>query len=717
MNVMKKIFLLVLFATFFATNTKASHNYGGEITYEYIGANSYEITTILYTDCQGVPPTPSINVNYLSINCGVNQMVSLAKVYTKDISQVCDTMLLACNGGSLPGQYETKYQGVIMILPTCNDWVLSYDQCCRGIPTNLSSPTVNFHLETTFDNTLFLNKSPYFADSPRWMIPVNGMNLINAGAYDPDGDSLHYSLVAPKASASTSVNYAASYSASQPFGATSTSIDPKTGIISTLAQNSGQFLIGVKVDEFRNGQLISSTKRDFTTNVYVGSSSLPEITNVSLNIAGCTVDTISMDIFSSDVNDTIITSILYPFAPGNLPYFSNTTAPLNENTAYLLDTNKLTWDLAGLDPNREYIIYVNVEENTCPIKQVQSYAVVVSTSYCVWPGDANNDLVADVWDLLPIGVYNGYVGYDRANATLNWTGQWCQNWGITQGSGDDIKHIDCNGDSLITADDTTAIMLNYNLTHTKSGNSISVGPNDPNLFVDITPDTVGTSAPLAIPIHLGTSTLPADSVYGVAMRISYDKTKIDSIAGVTVDYSNSWLGTKGVDLITLDTNFYDNGYIDVAIVRNDGQMMSGFGELLTLNVITIDNLSGKSASYGTLHVDFVKTTIINLEEGLRPHNQVEDSVVIKDVTTGLGELFTEDDIKVFPNPNNGMFKIYTGMKDVSFEMFSITGQLVKMSSEYVNGYHNVDMLNLKKGIYLIKFSSDRNILIKKVIIN
>lgn len=713
---MKKITLLLLLASLFAINTNASHNYGGEITYEYIGANSYEVSVKLYTDCSG-PVLPSINVNYTSASCSINQMINLSKVYTKDISQVCDTMLLSCNGGSLPGEYESLYKGTIIALSPCNDWVLSYDVCCRGVPTNTTTPTANFYIETTFDNTLFLNKSPYFADSPRWMIPVNGASLINAGAYDADGDSLYYSLVAPKSSSASTINYAASYSATQPFGPTATTIDSKTGIISTLGQQAGQFLIAVKVDEFRNGQLISSTIRDFTTNVYVDPDPLPEITNASLNLTGCTVDTVSLDIYSSDGNDTITTSILYPSAPGNLPIFSNlTSAPFNTNTDYLVDTNTFSWDLAGLEPNREYIVYINVEEDVCPIRHIQSYAVIVSTSYCVWPGDANNDLIADVWDVLPIGVFNATTGSVRPSATLNWEGQWSPNWGTNQASGDDIKHVDCNGDGTIDANDTTAILLNYNLTHTKSISGIG-GINDPDLYVDIALDTVPTSTPLAIPVMLGTSTLQADSVYGIAMSISYDKTKIDSIAGVTVDYSNSWIGTQGVDLITVDTNFYDNGQIDIALVRNDGQMMSGFGEVLTLNVITIDNLSGKGATYGTLPVDFIKVTIIDNKEGERPHNQMADSVVIKDVTTGLGESLNENSINIYPNPNNGQFKVYTADENVLFEMYNVSGQIIQTDVEYNAGYYNFDMRNLKKGLYMMKFYNDTDVVIKKIIIN
>lgn len=716
---MKKLILLTMIVSFFTVNTSASHNYGGEITYEWVSGSMYNVTMILYTDCGGVPPGTSINIDYSSVSCGINQPRTLFRVSTEDMSQVCDTMLLSCNGGSLPGVYKTVYQGTITAISSCNDWVLSYDLCCRGFPTNINSSTPFFYIETTFDNTVHLNnKSPYFADNQRWMIPVNGLNLINAGAYDADGDSLYYSLVTPKASNATTVVYAAGYSALQPFGGSSTTIDPNTGIISTMASTMGQFLIGVKVDEFRDGQLISSVKRDFTTNVYNNPNALPSITNLNLGSFNlCTVDTLNVDVYSADPMDTITTSILYPFAPGNLPVFTNTTAPFNSNTDYLNDTNTLEWDLAGLSPNKDYVIYINVEDNQCPFKSIQSYAVTVSTSYCVWPGDANNDLVADVWDVLPIGVYNGTTGSVRPSATINWDGQWSPNWGVNQGSGDDIKHVDCNGDATIDANDTTAILLNYNLTHTKSGGNSFSGINDPDLFIGIIPDTVPTMTPLSIPVELGTSLTPADSVYGIAMRISYDETKIDSIAGVSVDYSNSWLGTKGVDMITLDTNFYDNGYIDIALVRTDGQMMTGFGEVLTLNVITIDNLSGKGTSYGTLVVDFVKTTIIDIKEALRPHNQKLDSVVIKDITSGLNETFEHSKINIYPNPNNGTFNIYLEDLSTTFEIYNVAGQLIEASIISNKGVQNVSLPNADKGLYFVRFYNDNKVInTEKVII-
>lgn len=723
---MKKVVLLTILLTLIGLNSKATHNNGGDITYRWVSANTYNIKMTLYVDCSSVMPD-TIAYNSFSSSCGINRFDTLYLSLREDVSQVCDTMLLSCNGGSISGQTKWVYEATVSGYTPCNDWRLSYSLCCRSTgPLNVNASVANFYIETTFDNTIQPNNSsPYFADNPRWYAPVNGANLINAGAYDAEGDSLHYSLVAPRSANGTPIAYNIGYSINQPFGGMSTSIDSKTGIISTLAPNVGQFIISVRLDEFRNGQLLSSVYRDFATNVYVNANALPQITNSSLGINNlCTIDTLKLDIYSQDATDTITTSILYPFSPttivnpGGGPFFSNTSAPLNSNKDHLTDTNTLQWILLGLLKDKEYTIYINVEDEVCPIKNVQSYAVVVSTSYCVWPGDADNDLIADIFDVLPIGVYYGNTGTARAGATLNWEGQWSQNWGPKQVSGDDIKHADCNGDGVIDGNDTTAILLNYNLTHAKSGGIGLAGANDPDLYVDIIPDTVGTSAPLSIPIKLGTPSVPADSVYGIVLRMSYDPKKIDSLAGVTVDYSNSWLGTEGVDMITLDTNFYDNGQIDVGLVRTDGQMISNaFGEVLTLNVITIDNLSGKSANYGSLIFDFIDAKIIDINEADRPFNQLIDSVVIKDITTGI-TIAENNHMVIAPNPTSGKFSISANHSIENVQIYNTLGQAIDFVSNNNGKQRIIDLTQNEKGIYMVKVVyEDNSFTIRKMIVH
>ncbi|MFM2048064.1 MAG: hypothetical protein RI955_612, partial [Bacteroidota bacterium] len=104
-----------------------------------------------------------------------------------------------------------------------------------------------------------------------------------------------------------------------------------------------------------------------------------------------------------------------------------------------------------------------VDANGC---STTAYDTVNRPSDCVWPGDANSDLVADNLDIFPIGLLNGTTGPVRNNASLIWIDQPATTFGTTaSGFTVDAKHADCNGDGIIDGNDTTAILQNYGSTH------------------------------------------------------------------------------------------------------------------------------------------------------------------------------------------------------------------------------------------------------------
>jgi hypothetical protein len=75
--IMKKVLLLSILSILMGLNAKATHNYGGEITYEWVSASTYNVRLVLYVDCQGPPPTASININIASASCALNQVKTL----------------------------------------------------------------------------------------------------------------------------------------------------------------------------------------------------------------------------------------------------------------------------------------------------------------------------------------------------------------------------------------------------------------------------------------------------------------------------------------------------------------------------------------------------------------------------------------------------------------------------------------------------------------
>jgi hypothetical protein len=88
---------------------------------------------------------------------------------------------------------------------------------------------------------------------------------------------------------------------------------------------------------------------------------------------------------------------------------------------------------------------------------------MVNQPATVYPGDANNDGIVDVRDILPIGMYFGKIGPVRQNSSLNWIGQEfkpTQNWDPPEAC-----YADCDGNGTINEKDVQGIIQNWFYTH------------------------------------------------------------------------------------------------------------------------------------------------------------------------------------------------------------------------------------------------------------
>lgn len=82
------------------------------------------------------------------------------------------------------------------------------------------------------------------------------------------------------------------------------------------------------------------------------------------------------------------------------------------------------------------------------------------------------------------------------------------------------------------------------------------------------------------------------------------------------------------------------------------------------------------------------------------------------------------EVKVFPNPSDGRFKIsfnYSGEKKIVAKVFDITGKMVKDISDdlvksEISVTANIDLESPTSGIYFIRFEWGKSLLTKKIII-
>lgn len=409
---MKKI--LILFATIFLlagfNKLEASHVSGGDITYECIGPNQYEVTLTLHRDCSGITMSSTANVTF-SNTCGLtspgtltltlrdpnnlNNTCSSVATCNTEVSQLCPAQAAnsTCNGGSLPGMQEYIYKGIVTFPSTpCNSWTVAYSLNARNASTNvLNSSSLNLYTETTI-NTVNdpCNNSAVFTAQPIPYVCINTPVSYNLGTIDPDGDSLFYSLVSAKSAATTNVTYNTGYSGAAPMPGMT--INSSTGELNFTPTLIGNFIIVVQVEEFDFfGASLGTVKRDFQFIVQSCSNNPPDISSGSItNFSGTATqtgpNTIQMCAGESFTFDAIYTD---PNLSDNLTLTTNITSTLPGSSFSFSGTNPLTgtfsWT-APSSPGQTYSFTVTINDGACPVPGINSYTYTISVGAGVFAG-------------------------------------------------------------------------------------------------------------------------------------------------------------------------------------------------------------------------------------------------------------------------------------------------------------------------------------------
>lgn len=179
-----------------------------------------------------------------------------------------------------------RYRDTINLVSINSGFTIVYQRCCRNQSiTNIIEPDqtgATYGIELSFTSMVQCNSSPVFGSYPPSFICVNRPIEYLHDAVDPDGDSLVYKLCTPLTGASfgvpqpsvaepppyDSVQWQSPYNLNNILGGSpALAIDPQTGLITGLPEVMGQFVVGICVEEYRNGILLSTTRRDFQYNV------------------------------------------------------------------------------------------------------------------------------------------------------------------------------------------------------------------------------------------------------------------------------------------------------------------------------------------------------------------------------------------------------------------------------------------------------------------
>lgn len=333
----------------------------------------------------------------------------------------------------------------------------------------------------------------------------------------------------------------------------------------------------------------------------------------------------------------------------------------------------------------------------------QSCLYWTSTSSDVWPGDANSDGAANVWDFLNLGVANGTTGPARPSANLTWTAQYMAPWPTNFLSNINHKHGDCDGNGTIDLNDTLAIAANYGLTHNKT-NSIQAN-GVPLTFV--VPDSANGGDTVEIEIWLGAPGNPVTNAYGIAFAMNYDSSQVKT-GKVHSSPKASWLGTPGLDLLRMEHDD-ETGRFDVAFTRFDGMPMSGNGHIGSIDIVLVDNL-GKTSFDADLLLDFIWPTLID-QEGKRIN------VAVERVTVGKEKPQPELEIAIFPQPSHSWCRIQVG--DHQGQQLSFSADILNLLGQPIHsltgrGSVELDVSLFPTGSYILLIRTSTSTYRKKL---
>jgi len=265
---------------------------------------------------------------------------------------------------------------------------------------------------------------------------------------------------------------------------------------------------------------------------------------------------------------------------------------------------------------------------------------------CVWAGDTNFDGQVNMEDLLPIGLCMGEVGVPRQDANLNlWYGQYSDDW--TPFDPLDLKHLDTDGDSIVTALDTVAINNFYGNTHSITPALVPFYDFEIVLTGDI---FAGPGDLVTMDMLLGTENDPASNIYGFTFPFQYDP---DIVIPESVDIgfgNGSWLTYNSPNLNMSNNNLA--GMVETGFTRTNGIAASGYGHIGTVGFVIIEDIDGfrsgdkplqmtVGGGTSTMMNSAGQTFGVNIQGAniiIRPHE--EDAPI------------TADQLKVFPNPTN-----------------------------------------------------------------
>jgi len=385
-----------------STILQASHSKGVDLTYKCIGNNQYDFLLTFYQDCAGtLDVTTDVQPKLLisSVKCGYFEEVNLDWLREPagtdyEVTTLCKAAQSTCKGGPYDGVEKFKFGKKINLPFSCDDWLISYTNCCRNEDiTNLVFPeNAEIYVEARINNTNGIcNNSPTFSGLAVPYMCVGQKSFYNHGVTDVDGNNLQFSLINPmqEGGVPIKIRNQIGFSSEIPIRTINDDfyMNPETGQMQFTPAYPEKDVLTVLVEEFNeNNVLIGSVMRDMQIILYDCSNQQSILENNGIDaqsvlnalfinettIEACPANNIQFQLNVSDAD-----------ALDTISYQTNLTEVLPNATFTQIGINPITLTF-NFTPKQADVgshnFILTLLDNFCPVPSNQTFGFTINIS-------------------------------------------------------------------------------------------------------------------------------------------------------------------------------------------------------------------------------------------------------------------------------------------------------------------------------------------------
>ncbi len=335
------------------------------------------------------------------------------------------------------------------------------------------------------------------------------------------------------------------------------------------------------------------------------------------------------------------------------------------------------------------------------------------SNFCVWPGDANNNGKANHFDVLQLGIAYDATGIFRADNSVGWSAKEADDWtGSFATNNANFKHADSNGDGFIDEFDIFPMGDNFNEEHalfdgTPEGNNIP----GLDLTATLNQNNYSDGQTATITVSLGTPENPITDLIGLAFSIEIDTEYVQQVIE-PVTWEFGLIGPEA-DLLLFDK--WEPGISDAihfAFARTNGIPVNGYGPILTIEVIIIDDLSLRYSEPQPYEIKIKDVLGIDINEtDLLVTNQGDEATLL---LTSSTESLEQINAKVMPNPFEDEIHIQ-GIDADDMNQINIHDALGRLVLSQGKGTSTLQTGHLPPGLYIMHIQTDNGNYSQKIV--